>query len=401
MSDSIEKSRVFRRGGFFDYLPESDRHLSAALSTRFRFGFIGCGMMGQEHMRNALLSGSGSVHGMYDPAETSVRHALARLSKLQHDQMPRVYTSLEEACVDPETDALIIATPNFTHLDVMRVAVKTGKALLLEKPIATSVADALAIGRLLERYGNVVRIGLQYRHKAVYAEALVDVLEQKRIGNVCSVNMFEHRFPFLDKVNQWNKFNKYTGGVLVEKCCHYFDLMNLFAQGLPEQVYAQGSQAVNFKNFTYNNEKSDGIDQAQVSIKYNNGVLGAFSLSMFVPGSHEELLVCGDAGRLRASEKARLNESVENELELWLGENGASRITQPSYPAYIAAAGHHGSTFYEHLAFLKDLESGTYQGPSLQDAVLSVVVGAAAQASIEQGAIIDVADLLPAEQYFN
>lgn len=386
-------SRVFSHRPMLPYLEECDRYLTGAREPQFRFGFIGCGMMGLEHMRNAQLLGRGSVAGLFDPAQKSISHALQVLE--QSGAQPRVYSTLEEACADPETDALIIATPNFTHLDVMRVAVRYDKAIFLEKPIATTVADAFEVCRLAANHSKPVRLGLQYRYKAIYAEAISEVFQRGSVGRVHSVNMLEHRFPFLDKVGQWNKFNVYTGGVLVEKCCHYFDLMNLFAGGRPEQVFAIGSQAVNFQNFAYANKKADGLDQAQVSVRYDNGVVGSFSLSMFVPGTREELIVCGDAGRLQVSEQALLGEQHKNHLEVWSGENGASRTSVPTYPSYIERAGHQGSTFFEHVEFAEDLSRGACQGPSLADGFWSVVVGAAAQASIEQGAAVAVADLLP------
>ena len=55
----------------------------------------------------------------------------------------------------------------------------------------------------------------------------------------------EHRFPFLVKVNDWNRFAKNTGGTLVEKCCHFFDLMRLIVQSEVQKVYASGDQDVN------------------------------------------------------------------------------------------------------------------------------------------------------------
>lgn len=376
------------------YLEDEDRYLTTAREPALNYGFIGCGMMGLEHMRNAQLLGSARVGGLYDPAEKSIRHALASLRK--SDAAPKVYRSLEEACADPDTDALVIATPNFTHLEVMQVAVRYNKAIFLEKPIATTIADAYEVCCLAAEHSQPVRFGLQYRYKAIYAEAISEVFQRGSVGTVHSVNMLEHRFPFLDKVGQWNKFNAYTGGVLVEKCCHYFDLMNLFAGGKPNQVFAIGSQAVNFHDFDYANKKADGLDQAQVSVRYDNGVVAAFSLSMFVPGAREELVVCGDAGRLQASEQALLGERHKNHLEIWSGENGVSRVSTPSYPSYIEKAGHHGSTYFEHLQFAEDLDGGSRgQGPSLADGFWSVVVGAAAQASIERGAAVMVDELLP------
>jgi myo-inositol 2-dehydrogenase/D-chiro-inositol 1-dehydrogenase len=95
------------------------------------------------------------------------------------------------------------------------------------------------------------------------------------------VNITEHRVPFLDKVKQWNKFSKFSGGTLVEKCCHYFDLLNMFSQSRPVSVFATGSQAVNFLEFEYNGEKSDILDNAIVSVVYENGVRASFNLCMF------------------------------------------------------------------------------------------------------------------------
>jgi myo-inositol 2-dehydrogenase / D-chiro-inositol 1-dehydrogenase len=388
--------RAFRQGNTFGYLEAKDHYLGRRTDANLRFGFIGCGIMGLEHMRNTLLEGRASIAGVYDPAPQSVKYALGSLSKQFSLEPPVIYGSIEDACADPHTDALIIATPNFTHLDVMREVVRSNKAIYLEKPVATTVADAYEICRLAAEYPQIVRIGLQYRYKAIYAEAIAEVFVRRSLGRVHSVNMLEHRFPFLDKVGQWNKFDEFSGGTLVEKCCHYFDLLNLFAGGTPTRIYASGSQAVNFKDFNYDNKPANALDNAQVVITYDNAVSAGFSLCMYVPGSREELTVCGEQGRMTASEQSRLGEPNENRLELWLGEHGVSRVTTPGYPSYITRAGHHGSTFFSHAAFVDDIERGSYQGPSLSEAFWSVVVGVAAQESIRTGQAVDVAGVLPA-----
>ena len=396
MNNQVENSRMFKRGSALGYLEDEDRFLTARADPEFSFGVIGCGMMGQEHIYNALLVGRAKIGGLYDPAAKSIDAATRLIARNGQQEAPRIYASLAQAVADPDTDALIIATPNYTHIDVVRTVVGSNKALFVEKPIATTVADAFEVCQLAAAHSQPVRFGLQYRYKSVYAEALTEVFERRSVGRVHSVNMLEHRFPFLDKVQQWNKFSAYTGGTLVEKCCHYFDLMNLFAGGNPQRIFAVGNQAVNFHNFVYDNKKADGLDQAQLSIQYDNGVIGGFSLCMFTPGTREELVVCGDAGRVHASESARLGEANENRLEVWRGENAASSVRAPEYPSYITKAGHHGSTFFEHLSFVDELSGGVVSGPNLADGLWSVAVGAAAQLSIERGAAVDVAEVLPA-----
>ncbi len=82
------------------------------------------------------------------------------------------------------------------------------------------------------------------QHLYLYVEAIHEALQRRTIGDIKTISIMEHRFPFLDKVKQWNKFSKYSGGTLVEKCCHYFDLMNLFAGARPVSVvYAVNTSA--------------------------------------------------------------------------------------------------------------------------------------------------------------
>ena len=391
----MERWRAYSRTRAFEYLKPEDRFLSRREAPRHRLAIIGCGMMGQEHIRNALLEGRGEIAGLYDPEPRSLEHALAVTARSGQDAVPRTYSSLEEVAEDPSVDGLMVATPNYTHVDVMRALAGCDKPVFLEKPIATSLADAFEIERLIGGWNAFVHIGLQYRFKAIYVEAREEVFSRADIGAVQSVHLTEHRFPFLDKVGQWNKFDRYTGGTLVEKCCHYFDLMNLFAGSVPERVYAVGRQAVNYREFERDGQRADGLDMANVTVSYQNGVTGTFSLNMFTPGSVEELVICGSSGRLKAVEEARFGEPVDNTVEVWPGDHAPARVIKPAYPSYIESAGHHGSTFFEHVNFMDALDGREVATPSVREAIAAVVVAEAAQRSVTSDAPVEVADGLP------
>ena len=148
MSTQVENSRMFKRGGALGYLEDSDRFLTARADPEFNFGVIGCGMMGQEHIYNALLVGRAKIGGLYDPAAKSIETASRLVTKNGQQDAPKIYASLQQACADPDTDALIIATPNYTHLEVMRAVAGCDKALFVEKPIATTVVDAYEVCQL-------------------------------------------------------------------------------------------------------------------------------------------------------------------------------------------------------------------------------------------------------------
>ncbi len=245
-------------------------------------------------------------------------------------------------------------------------------------------------------HDGIFQVGLQYRYKSIYTEAIHEVLERRVLGDIKTVSMTEHRMPFLDKIGQWNKFGRYSGGTLVEKCCHYFDLINLFAASRPTRVFASGSMAVNFREFEYEGEKSDILDNAMVVIEYANGVRGSFALAMFVPMFFEEIVVCGDTGRLRAFENMDFlpGGSLKSGLEIYGGETYPSRMTTPSYPLAIEDSGHAGATFFEHVHFVDAIDSGESAGPTPMDAFWSVVVGVAAEKSAATGEIVDIDELL-------
>ena len=394
------RNQVFARSPIFAYLPPEDRYLFAPREERYRFNVIGAGVNGQEHIRVTELEGRATIHGVYDPNPLSVASAQGMYAQFASQPAPGqklvVYDSLEAACNDPEVDGLIISTPNFSHIDVVRAVAASGKHILLEKPMATTICDAHALTEIARRHPSVFQIGLQYRYKPIYVEAIHEALERKAIGDIKTISILEHRFPFLDKVGQWNKFSKYSGGTLVEKCCHYFDLMNLFAAARPVSVYATGSAAVNFLDFEYAGEKSDIIDNAFVIVNYANGVRASFNLCMFSPMFYEEMVLCGDDGRLKVSENEDFLPTglPDTHLEVKCGDRKPSRIGSPCYPSLIQSSGHHGATYYEHVSFIDNIEGRPTSAATAAEGFWSIVVGVAAETSVKTGELVLIDDLL-------
>jgi predicted dehydrogenase len=386
----------YARNPAFSYLSESDRYLFATDQPTHRFNVIGSGLNGMEHIRVTQMEGRAAIHGVFDTSARSMVAAQKSATYLAPDAKLVAYDSLEAACNDPAVDGLVICTPNYSHIDIVRVAAKSGKHILLEKPMATTIADAWEIAQTAKAHPAVFQIGLQYRYKPIYVEAIHAALERKTIGEIKTITILEHRVPFLDKVKQWNKFSKYSGGTLVEKCCHYFDLMNLFAGARPVSVFATGSQAVNFIGFEYAGEKSDILDNAFVIVTYANGVRANFNLCMFSPMFYEELVLCGDEGRLKAFENEDFlpEGRPETHLEILCGDHRPTMISQPCYPKFIQASGHYGATYFEHVNFINNIESKATRTATADEGFWSVVVGAAAEASVKAGKPVLVNDLL-------
>jgi len=378
--------RFFEESPGQRHIVAPDRYLYGQGDPRYRLAIIGTGTIGQEHMRVARLLGCATVHGVYDQNDRSATVAIEEFVRQGGDEPVR-YKDLTAACNDADVDALMICTPNHTHIQVFDVAAKSGKPIFLEKPMATTVTDARRIVELARNYPAFVQVGLQYRYKAPYVEAQHEVRERRSIGDVKTISMSEYRPPFLDKVDQWNKFAEFTGGTLVEKCCHYFDLMNLFADSTPARVFASAGQAVNFVDFERDGKVSDIDDHAFVFIDYENGVRADFTLNMFSPHFVEDLVICGDRGRLVASERFDFlqDDTARSSVAIERGEEGASRVMDVGYARTIEQSGHHGATFFEHMAFVDQLDGKTSDAATLLQGLWSIVVAAAAQESVTTG----------------
>lgn len=379
-----------------DYLPKEDMYVYKKEPASHKFNVIGAGMIAQEHMRVTMLEGRAKIHGLYDVNANSIRQAKDMFHGLYPDHELVVYDSLESACSDPEVDGVIICTPNYSHLAVVKEAIKYGKHIMMEKPMVTTLEDALEIKKLAEDYQAVFQVGLQYRYKAIYAEAYQEVIKRQALGDVHTITIMEHRLPFLDKIDQWNKFSKYSGGTLVEKCCHYFDLFNYFAGSKPKYVYADGGQAVNFVDFEYEGQKSDILDHAFVNVVYENGVKCNFNLCMFAPMFYEEITICGQKGRLRAYENENYMPDKTNEtyLEIMTADHSPSRISTPMYPTTIQSSGHMGSTYFEHKYFVDNIEGKETQTATIDEGFWSVIIGIAAERSVRTGEKVYIDDMI-------
>ncbi|MCG8413855.1 MAG: Gfo/Idh/MocA family oxidoreductase [Pseudomonadales bacterium] len=363
-------------------------------TPRFRFLIIGTGMIGREHIGVTELLGQAVIHGIYDPHQPSIDAALDLFAHAS--EQPRVYESLQSALADPEIDAIFLCTPNFTHFELIQQLIETGRPLFIEKPMATRLADAAELLKLETTYSAPIQIGMQYRYKSQYTEAFRQVKHQYSLGDVKTVSMSEYRPPFLNKVNQWNKFNEYSGGTLVEKCCHYFDLINLMAESRPHSVYATGGQAVNFLDFKKDGKNSDIHDHGFVIINYENGVHASFALNMFSEELYEELIVGGSKGRLIATESSsfKRNGSSVGRIKVEVDGHEDYDFRDTTYPAIIESSGHHGATFFEHEAFIAKLEGKPSDGATIEQGWWAMLVASAAQESIAQGKEIRIADFL-------
>lgn len=354
--------------------------------TTLRYGLIGTGMMGLEHQRNLNAISDVTVVAAADPVQESLDWA----TFTAEGRPLATYLDYRDLLSDDTCDAYVISSPNFTHRAVLDDVMQTGKAILVEKPLCTSVEDVHHVREMATHYSNVFWVGLEYRYMPPVRH-VIDVAASGELGEIAMVAIREHRHPFLVKVGNWNRFSRNTGGTLTEKCCHFFDLMRLVAKSNPVRVMASGDQRFNHLDEIYDGETSDIMDNAFVIVEFENGVRASLDLSMFAEGSvnNEEVSIVGQTGKAEAfipSGIVRVGQRT--------GWNGGVQEKVITDERVLVEGFHHGASFLEHLDFAQAVRTQTPALVGIEDGFWSVLTGLAAHRSIDERRVVELRELL-------
>ncbi len=367
------------------------------MSNTTNYGIIGCGMMGHEHMRNIALLENARVAGVYEPD--------AGMAQIAQSIAPdaQMSDSIDALLGLPDLDCILIASPNFRHIEQLEMlAAKRHLPVLVEKPLFTDVDQIGRLKAFVDTYPAPVWVAMEYRYMPPIT-ALLDCAEDVT-GGIKMLTIREHRFPFLEKVGDWNRFDRYSGGTFVEKCCHFFDLMRLVLKSEPIRVMASGGQDANHIDERYDGEKPDILDNGYVIVDFANGSRAMLELCMFAEGAQyqEEISAVGPNGKVEAL--------VPGPGRFWPDHLGEAPVPQlivsprtpkgpthkdiPVDPTLLDAGDHNGSTYYQHQGFL-ELVRGQRDKPdvSLNDGKIAVLIGMAAQISIREHRTVLMSEL--------
>lgn len=368
------------------------------MSNRMRYGILGSGMMGQEHLRNIALIEGAEVVAVADPDEEMLKRSLLLVPNAA------AFKSLDELLDSSiELDALVIVTPNYQHADqLLKIFSRTRLPILIEKPVVTSVEQARLVYQAAAAYPAPVWVAMEYRYMPPVARFRQQIIDGD-LGDLKMLSIREHRFPFLEKVNDWNRFNAKSGGTLVEKCCHFFDLMRLIVGAEATRVYASAAQDINHLEEHYDSGTPDIIDNAYVILDFANGKRASLDLNMFAEGSRYQEEICAVGSR------AKLECFVPGPGRFWptamLGPapipkvvlsprnpKGPLELDIPVDETLLEAGDHNGSTYYQHLGFYRAITEGREVEVTISDGLKAVVLGMAAQESARLGVAVDISE---------
>ncbi|WOI57333.1 Gfo/Idh/MocA family oxidoreductase [Palleronia sp. LCG004] len=361
------------------------------MSKVIHYGIVGCGMMGQEHLRNIALLPDARVAAIVEPdaEQAALAAAMAPGAQFCND--------IEALLAVEPLDCLLVASPNHMHLQQLeQIGRIRPLPMLMEKPLYSDEAQAARIASL--GYAAPIWVAMEYRYMPPI-QALIDQVDAAT-GGPLMLTIREHRFPFLEKVGNWNRFNETSGGTLVEKCCHFFDLMRLILRSEPVRVMASAGQSVNFRDDRIEGRQPDVWDNGYVIVDFESGARAMLELCMFAEGSRyqEEISVTGPNGKIEAL--------VPGPTRFWPAHLGAPPVPQvivsprspkgpqivdiPVDPTLLDAGDHNGSTFYQHDRFRRVVMGEGAVEVTLDDGARAVAMGHAAQRSAMTGEAVEI-----------
>ncbi len=223
---------------------------------RIGVAVLGAGRMAQTHMRTLAGIDNADVVVVADPVEA----AAVRGMEVAHAR--RWTLDPAEAVHDPDVEAVVIVTPTSTHAALIESALRAGKAVWTEKPIAQELADTQRIVDLWREVQIPVAVGFMRRYDPGYARAkeLIDAGELGRIEQFHAYSRDVNPPPL--------EFLLHAGGSFLDMSVHDLDLAR-FLVGEVEEVHAWAGTL-----FDDRFSQANDWDTAAILLRFVNGAFG-------------------------------------------------------------------------------------------------------------------------------
>ena len=258
----------------------------------------------------------------------------------RHD-VPKTYVDQSDLMADPDVDAVYIGLPNHVHLPATRAAAQAGKAVLSEKSLTTTYADAETLIESVQSSNTFFLEGLMYLSHPLYRK-LASLLTDQRLGAIRTVHAV-YAANIKDVVNPAGRGTLYNLGCYPASLLHF-----VIQQACGEDAFS------NYRIKASGNLNSDGnICDAAASIHFENGILATLH-STDSYGMHHAFEIVGTDGSLRFYTNPWHPLAGDNLLEIREHGNPAERIIHSDT---------HNSFFYQIKVVEQCVAQGLTQAP--------------------------------------
>lgn len=366
-------------------------------------GIIGCGIRIGQVVKGLLDVNQGiEIAAVSDPSAASIESTRKNL-----DCDPVVYEDYNDLVNDPKVKWVFIGSWNCYHREHVEAAVKAGKHIFCEKPLATNLDDCLSIYNAWKSSKCTFMIGFTLRYSPHYNK-IKKLIDAGEIGDIVSLEFnetldFNHGSYIM---GGWRSETKYAGTHLLEKCCHDVDIVNWLVDsrarksasfgGLdifkPEHVDWQKKYEPHktglmpFRSWgqphdPFTNPK-DVVDNQVGIIEYENNVRATFHTNCCCGIPERRMYIIGTEGAIRA-------DTIKGLIEL-----KKIGFDTEFIDCSTEASGNHGGGDEVLCKFLSDaIEKGQTPPTGMIDALTSAATCFGMDRALDDGIIFDYLDI--------
>ncbi len=368
------------------------------------------------------------ITGIYDVNKLRSEHFKA----IAGDQMT-IYDDFEAMLDAEKPDAVLVTTTDKFHHEYICRALRKGYNAISEKPITTNYENCIEIAKAVSETGKGVATTFNCRFMPIFAK-MKEILMSGKLGNILNINYeyFLNRTHGGDYFKRWHSIMENSGGMLVHKSTHHFDIINWFLEDEPVKVTALGNKVyygdVNKsfgercstcpkakqcpsyedlsdtyeKEFYFGAEHLDGYirdkcaylnhstiyDNMSVSVQYSKGTILSYNLNLFsIRGEGWRMTITGDKGVMRVENIGPEDVPSKNyKIDLYF-ENDEHQVV-----LFPKASGAHAGGDERLLAklFGNDTTDELHQCADYMAGLVSAMIGICGNESIATGETIDI-----------
>ena len=395
--------------------------------------------------------------GFCDLSQTRMNWHNRQLRDAGHRPVPSFQADdFNRMIQETNPDTVIVTTVDAWHHHYIVRAMDLGCDVISEKPLTTTLGRLRAIDEALKRTGKSLRVTFNYRYAPAYSR-FRQLIADGSIGRPLAVD-----FSWLldtshgaDYFRRWHREKANSGGLLVHKATHHFDLVNWWIDSYPRQVFALGdllfygkdNAAARGEHYTYSRytgneaatddpfalfldqkaayrglyldaeaetgyirdrnvfgEPISAEDTMTVTARYANGALLSYCLIAYAPWEGLRVAVTGTRGRVEMDITENVTHLGADSASAAASKGAFKRTEIRAFPMFgeayevevpRAEGGHGGAdpVMLEQIFSPKPAPDPLRRAASHLDGAASILVGIAANMSIETGEMVDVADL--------
>ncbi len=396
--------------------------------------------------------------GLCDTSLTRATFHQQRLALEYGIDLVPVYQDFDAMLREQKPDVVIVCTPDYLHHEYIVKSLDAGADAISEKPLTTDAEKFAQIDAAVKRAGRQVRTTFNYRW-APGVSKVREVIASGAIGQVKHVD-FEYLLNTAhgaDYFRRWHSQKECSGGLLIHKSTHHFDLINWWIDGIPALVYAQGDlvfygrenalkrgdeKYTKYARYTGTAEAEsdpfrlnleadpslrglykeaeeetgyirdqnvfrDGIDiedTMSLIVKYRTKETLVYSLNAFSPREGFRAAISGDRGRIEY-EEFHASHIITGGKEIEFSEEDCSstlivqkHFSEPYEVEIPHVEGGHGGAdpMLQEKMFSPDSPADLLmRSAGHEQGGASLLIGAAANLSIKNGLPVTVSDLFP------